>query len=64
MRQTIPPAGLLVTGLWLEQPSSDIEIDNGEVWPVFTNTISPVSVSDDGSTSCSASHSLNKSLSL
>ena len=44
MRQTIPPAGLLVTGLWLEQPSSDIEIDNGEVWPVFTNTISPVSV--------------------
>ena len=63
MRQTIPPAGLLVTGLWLEQPSSDIEIDNGEVWPVFTNTISPVSV-------CLmmevllASHSLNKSLSL
>ena len=44
MRQTIPPAGLLVTGLWLEQPSSDIEIDNGEVGPVFTNTISPVSV--------------------
>ena len=44
MRQTIPPAGLLVTGLWLEQPSSDIEIDNGEVWPVFTDTISPVSV--------------------